>query len=395
MGHAKSETRKRSDEMGDNQLLRKFRELKSLSGTHSPSIDVLIKELDIRIKVDACFLSNPYATDLFLEHFYEDFVSKTTFRDLLEHYPPQNKDISKRLSQYLKVSPENIFIGNGAIEIIQAILHNFVKGRISIPLPTFSSYYEFVRKDTTEVFHFQLREEDDFRLNAHEYLRFVRDNRINNVVLINPNNPDGSYVSQSDLVYLLTELKDIDNFILDESFIHFAFEDDEYNFIDLSELIYSFPNLTIIKSMSKDFGIAGIRSGYALTRPEYVSSLLDNGYLWNVNGFSSYFFKLYVQEGFQKRYEQCRKEYIRHTQKFYSDLSRIQGLRVYPSKANFFLMKTPEGYDSTEYMLTLLDRYGLYVRDCSDKLGLGGNYIRVASRREEENTYMIECFAGL
>ena len=191
----------------------KILELKAESGSHSPSIATLLHEIpDLNVEVDACFLSNPYATDLFMEYLQVDLIDSGKLRDVLEFYPPQIKDIRKHISTATKVSAENIFVGNGAIEVIQAVLHKFVSKRICIILPTFSSYYEFVNDDT-EVFYYNLQKEDNFRLDVSKYLSFIKKNKINNVVLINPNNPNGNYLSITELRQLIEGLSELDNVI--------------------------------------------------------------------------------------------------------------------------------------------------------------------------------------
>ena len=123
----------------------KIQALKNLSGSHSPSIETILREIpEIKIKIDACFLSNPYATELFLNNFKNDLILNGKLRSILEYYPPQNREISKGLSNILDINASKLFIGNGAIEIIQAVIHSFCKKKICVIIPTFSSYYEFV-----------------------------------------------------------------------------------------------------------------------------------------------------------------------------------------------------------------------------------------------------------
>ena len=136
--------------------------LKSKSGTHSPSIANIKEHIpDLKFKVDACFLSNPYATDLFISYLDKEIIQTNKFRDLLEFYPSQMGVIANKLSSVLDVSSDNIFVGNGAIEAIQAVIHRFVKKKILINIPTFSSYYEFVRDDV-EVVYNNLLPENNF-----------------------------------------------------------------------------------------------------------------------------------------------------------------------------------------------------------------------------------------
>src|SRR5262249_26292335 len=149
-----------------------------------------------------------------------------------------------------------------------------------VNLPTFSPYYEFARRDTQVLFNV-LHKEEDFEFNPAAYLEMVHRERPDTVVLINPNNPDGGYVPHAVLVELLEQLRCVSNMIVDESFHHFAWEGDDYSYSSVAEEVRRFPNLIVGKSMSKDFGVAGIRAGYAVMAPDRVRTLLDNGYLWN------------------------------------------------------------------------------------------------------------------
>ncbi len=369
----------------NNSVFERIKALRGQSGSHSPSVATILKEIpEIKLEIDACFLSNPYATDLFLEHLDQDLVRTGKLRDVLEYYPPQNRDVGKHISRAINVSPENIFVGNGAIEVIQAVLHSFVGGKLCVIIPTFSSYYEFVMPGTEVVFY-KLKKESTFRFDAEDYLSFIRDNKVDSAVIINPNNPDGGYINRETLEHLLRNMGGLANVILDESFVDFAYEDEALSRVSLQGYINRYPNLTIIKSMSKDFGIAGIRAGYGIMAEDRVRRLLSNGYLWNVSGLADYFFRLYGDPGFLELYETARKKYIRHTIDFIGELSKRKGLKVYPSKANFALLELPAGTSSFDFSMRLLIEKGIYVRDCSDKIGLDGQFVRIASRTAEQN----------
>ncbi len=297
--------RKASGRIGLNPrelaLVERIKRLKKEAGSHSPSAWTLAKLVpELRLKVDACFLSNPYATKLFLMHFQREVIRPRKLRALLELYPSQNRVIASKLGRVLELPPDSIFVGNGAAEIIQAILHRFTHDKILVNLPTFSPYYEFAQPDTQVVYNV-LRKEDDFHFDCGEYLDLVRREQPDTVVLINPNNPDGGYISRSVMRELLGELRSVPNVIVDESFIHFACEGSDYTYRSVADLVSRFPNLTVVKSMSKDFGVAGIRAGYAVMAPGRVRTLLENGYLWNSSGLAEYFFDLYSRPDFQAR----------------------------------------------------------------------------------------------
>jgi histidinol-phosphate/aromatic aminotransferase/cobyric acid decarboxylase-like protein len=367
----------------------KFHDLKTKSGSHSPSIKSILKEIpEIKLKTDACFLSNPYATDLFLKYLKSDYPTYDDLRDVLEFYPPQNAEIAKSISSTLNLSPKNVFVGNGAIEIISASIKQFCSKKILVPIPTFSSYYEFINEDQ-EVFYHELLEKDDYQIDVNKLISDINCHNIDSIVLINPNNPNGHYLSRNEIIAILDKCKNLSSVILDESFVHFAYEDDNLELTNYYDLIDSYDNLIIIKSMSKDFGIAGIRAGYGIMSEKRVNHLLKSDYLWNISGLASYFFDLYSLKSFRDEYEVVRKKYIMNTLMFKTELNQISGIRVFPSKANFFLIKV-DADKNGDFGLRLLINHGVYIRDCSDKIGLkGSGYYRIASRSFEENIKII------
>ena len=372
-----------------------LKQLKDPAGTHSPSIFTLAEKIpDLHIKIDACFLSNPYATDLFLDYLKRELIDTGKMRDILEFYPSQNAVIAEILASCLHISPENIFIGNGAIEIIQAVLHRYAGKKIIVNIPTFSSYYEFATSGT-EVVYYQLSKDNDYALNIEHYCEFVHNQSPDTVVLINPNNPDGGYLSFETMKYLLDKFSSVPTVIVDESFIHFAFEDDNYSLRSVAELVQEYPNIVVVKSMSKDFGIAGVRAGYAVMKNDRVKELLQNGFLWNSSGLAEYFFRLYVREDFLSEYEKVRVRYIKETQIFFSQLKSISGIKLYPSLANFGLVEICDGSSAADFVSKLLIAHGIYTRNCSDKIGLDGEFVRIASRKLEENTVILTAIRDL
>lgn len=369
-----------------------IKNLKNAAGSHSPSLFTIKKAIpSLEVKVDACFLSNPYATELFLKYFKKELLDTGDLRDILEFYPSQNRVIAKSLSKGINIGFENIFIGNGAIEIIQTIIQRYAKKKVVINIPTFSSYYEFVNKNVEVVFN-RLRKENQFQIQIEEYISLVNKEQPDTVVLINPNNPDGGYLDHSKIRHILEELSQVETIILDESFIHFAYENEAFELKTASDLIYEYPNLVIVKSMSKDFGIAGIRAGYAIMSSERVNELLDNGFLWNSNGLSEYFFRLYTDKTFMNEYEKVRVKYIKETQNFIDALKKISNIKVFTSKANFVLIEILTGQSSDDFVFNMLVNHGIYLRTCSDKIGLKGEFIRLASRTKKENRIIIEAF---
>ena len=147
--------------------------------------------------------------------------------------------------------------------------------------------------------------------------------------------------------------------------------------------------------MSKDFGIAGIRCGYGIMNSDKVKKLLSNGYLWNSNGLSEYFFRLLINDNFYSKYEKLRKKYIEEVKYFGQELKYINEIKVYPSNANFMLIELLDGSTAENFVSKMLIKYGIYLRNCNDKIGLDGEFIRLASRSRSENRIIIKSISDI
>lgn len=376
----------------EKSLLATLRAIKAESGSHSPSLYTLRDRLpELTINVDACFLSNPYATDLFIDRLTSDLLNTGELRKVLEFYPSQNHHVAGLLEPVIGVAKEQIFVCNGANEAIQAALHRFAGTRIGVILPTFSPYYEYLRPDQ-EVFYYRLSRDSDFALDVNDFLEFVLSNDIDTVCLINPNNPNGGYVPTASMRKLLDAFAHLRLIILDESFVDFAYEDEQRNRLSLAAEAAGTPNVMLVKSMSKDFGIAGVRAGYAVMRSDRLKALLSNGYLWNIGGLAEFFFRVFADDDFQTKYAEARLRYLDEATEFFGGLKNLDQLRTYSTKANFCLVELDPSLPVDIIAPLLLIRHGVYVRDCSDKIGLDdGSYIRIASRKRSENEIMLKA----
>lgn len=362
--------------MNKKDLKRKLFNLKEKSGTHSPSFQEIKSLIGQEVEIiDSCFLTNPYATELFCKNLKKDLIDSGEMFERIYLYQPQTKLSSEIVANRFGLEAKNTIVGNGAIEIIQSVLQFFVRGKLLVMLPTFSSYYEYVSDETEVVFSNIIQ--------VSEIISKVKKEKINNVVVINPNNPTGNLYVKDEMIKLCEGLRHIDNLIVDESFIHYS--DKRGQKINSCEnLIEEFENLVIIKSMAKDYGLAGVRCGYGVMNETKVEKLYQSGYLWNTNVLSSYFYEQLKSDEFCKEYEKCRLKYLSDFEEFVDKLSSISDITVLPSSANFVLIDLGE-IDSFDFTNTLLADTGVYVRSCHDKLGIGGNFIRVAGLDRERN----------
>ena len=376
----------------EREILSKIEQLSAKSGSHSPSLATIQLTIpEIEVDIDACYLSNPLATDLFWSHFNADLLADPDhFKRMLEAYPSQNRAIAERLSGSLGIDSNRLFITNGATEAIQAVLHNYTS-HIHISIPTFSPYYEFAVHGT-QVTKYELDPANNFAVDPNDYVRSVLQSKADTAVLISPNNPDGYVIPDSDLDFILSKLKGLKTIIVDESFIHFADRPTPNDQLPtLAGITEKYNNITIVKSMSKDFGIAGIRAGYAIMNPERVTQLLNHGYLWNTSGIAEYFFGLFDRPEFLIEYRQKLATYKTYIDKFTQTTSAFDFVQPFDTSANFQLMQMPTGISAEVVAGLLLVRHGIYARSCGDKIGLNGQFLRVAIRTESENTKILSA----
>jgi histidinol-phosphate/aromatic aminotransferase/cobyric acid decarboxylase-like protein len=356
-----------------------FLRLKQEAGSHSPSIHRLLKEFpEVTMQVDACFLCNPYAYDIFMKR-----LKETNLEKYVKFYPPQNEEVAENISKFRSIPKENILVGNGAIEIIEN-LFKFVSGKnIVLSLPTFSTYYE-VGQVENKILPYYLVKHNDFDIDVDDLYDFFKGHYGDILIIVNPNNPTGTLIKADDIIRLHQKMDPQKLLVVDESFIDFSSQENS-----IEKYAAQNDNIIIIRSMSKDFGIAGLRVGYAVMTSELRQKYMKSGFLWNSNGLAYYFTTLLADKEFQKEYKKAKSTYNSARDDFFAELQKIPGLKVYPSQANFFMLETEE--DAGLLFTKLLYTYGIYTRILNDKWGLDGNYIRIASKDRKENRKMLHA----
>ena len=351
--------------------IEKLIELKNKAGTHSPSIEEIKKVLSYNpVKHDFCFLSNPYATELVIK----EIEGKIDLFNLLEQYPANNEFVCKNISILEGLNYKNMVVGNGAIEAISWVARESKNNKILINAPTFSSYYEFY-----ENYHL----ETNNLMTAKEILNSAENNNCNDILIIYPNNPDGSYMDLDELKILINQEKY--RIILDESFSHFLPNYKEYrDFIKNSNK----ENFILIKSLSKDFGVAGARLGFLYSNNKEILKSSKKYTTWNLNNLAVLISKVISTKEFGNEYEKVRCKFNNERDEFYKELLKVDDIEVKKSGANFFLIKSNKF--SQKFVFTMLVKYGLYVRTMVDKIGLDEKSIRVASRKKSENDFFLK-----
>ena len=330
---------------------------------------------------DYCYLVNPYFPTRRMQDEME-----SNFDILMRQYPSGMEVNSLLAAKCFQLHEEHVVLGNGAAELIKGLLEE-LNGSLGIIRPTFEEYAnrwdsECVVYDCTQ---------DDFTYSAQQLIIFFSEHPVDTLVLINPDNPSGYYMEQSEIETLLQWCKEQNkNLIMDESFLDFA---DEENASLLSENILSEnPNLYVVKSISKSYGVPGLRLGImASGNADMIDALKKRVSIWNINSMAEFFMQ--ILDKYKADYENSLREIKAERKCFFESLSQIKSLKVYPSQANYFMCELLDGHTSKEFAGKLLKK-NILIKDLTGKIKNGRQYIRLAIRSNTENKQLVEILKG-
>jgi histidinol-phosphate aminotransferase len=338
-------------------------ELKNMPvGTHGgPDYsEIQALELDIDRILDFSVCCNPYPPPPSV---------RASLRSLnINSYPdPQSGELRSLLSQKLAISMDRILVGNGTTELIRLIGSAYfnIREKVLIVTPTYGEYEIAGRIAGAEILEYRWEWQKSDSVNIKELREAIGRCHPKAVFLCNPNNPTGYYLGREEIASLVSNLDD-GLLILDEAYINFV--DRPWSSLPLLNRA----GIIILRSMTKDYGLAGLRLGYALAGEDIIHTLSRVCPPWNVNSAAQ---KAGIAVLEAEDYLKQSQNRIRTAQQFLiKELSRL-GLTPLPSETNFFLVKAPGGGKS--FRKTLL-RQGFLVRDCSS-FGLS-EYVRIAPR---------------
>lgn len=338
--------------------------------------------------LDYCYLVNPY----FPPQRMKDEI-KANFDSLLADYPSGMGVNALLAAKNFGVQPENIVVGNGAAELIKSLMAELPMP-YGVIRPTFEEYPNR-RADAPVVFQ---ADNPDFSYTADDLIEFFGNSenaktadgqRIKSLIVINPDNPSGNFIPQEDALRLADWAEDQGiTLVLDESFIDFA--QGTSNSLLLQEVLDAHPHLFIMKSISKSYGVAGLRLGVlASADVQAIARFKKDVSIWNINSFAEFYMQ--IEEKYKKDYA-CALEKIKAVrEKFISDLNAISYLRVIPSQANFVTAEVLAPHTAQELTIACLER-DLIIKDLSGKTGFDGKqYIRLAVRSTEDNERLLQA----
>lgn len=332
---------------------------------------------------DFCYLVNPY----FPPQRLLDEI-KASFDTIIREYPSGMSVNSLLAAKNFNVHQDNIVVGNGAAELIKDLMENIV-GNVGVARPTFEEYPN--RRDAEKVVWFT-PDNDDFHYSAADLMDFYADKEIAALLLINPDNPSGNYIAQDEVMRLVVWTKQRGIMLVyDESFMDFA--DDNYTLMR-QDFMVQYPHVVIIKSISKSYGVPGLRLGVlASGNVELVRGVKKGVAIWNINSFAEFYMQIY--EKYANDYAVACRLFKEERELFRQGLSRISYLRVVPSEANYFLCEVTSQYSSRELAIRLMKDYNILIKDCSSKKAFDGrNYIRLAIRDRADDQMLVDALAS-
>jgi len=336
------------------------------------------------------FIDHAYLYNLHFppERFFE--LLKSQIHELVLNYPVAQGTLASWVGDLIDQPPERIVVGNGAAELIK-IVSGHVAKKLIVPVPSFNEYANAAPEGC--VVEFPL-ETPSFQLDVDKFAAEALRCKADVAIVVSPNNPTSLLVPKADLVRLVTKLAEHDcMLIVDESFIDFASNRDQET---LERDIALYPNLTISKSMSKAYGICGLRIGYMLTANAVFAEKVRSGiHIWNLNGFAETFLKMAPEyrEEFESSCSQVRKD----RDQLYQDLCTIDGMVVYKPDANFIFCRLPDHTPTgPEVAKTLFVDHNIYIKHCEGKsMPESDRYVRIASRTPAENTTIVAALSDI
>lgn len=336
--------------------------------------------------LDFCYLVNPYYPNRRLKE-----EMKANFDVLLSEYPSGMKVNAQLAARYVNIDPEQIVVGNGAAELIHHYIY-LSPLKTGVILPTFEEYPNRFKEEQLVYF---IPDNSDFGYTAEDLITFYTQNPIEQLLLINPDNPSGNILDKDGLQRLIRWTKENGiRLLVDESFLDFADEDQQYSLFD-TELLNSNEHLIVVKSISKSYGVPGLRLGFlASGNKALIQKLKQEISIWNINSFAEFYMQIFIK--YQNDYQKACHSFRQERERFFTNLSTVSFLRVIPSAANYFLCEVTNGYTAEDICNQLLNRNNILLKNCKTKAGFKNKeYVRIAIRNKQDNDYLTQALKGI
>ncbi|MBR5673190.1 MAG: aminotransferase class I/II-fold pyridoxal phosphate-dependent enzyme [Muribaculaceae bacterium] len=339
--------------------------------------------------LDFCYLVNPFFPT---KRMREEM--RANFDVLLTQYPSGMAINSLLAGKYFGISSQYIVVGNGAAELIKSLMSHLMDNgsKIGVVYPTFEEYPNRLTKDAIVPF---FPDNEDLHYTADDLKSFFGSKDIKALLMINPDNPSGNFIPREDVLSLADWCAEREiSLLVDESFVDFSDDGPTNSLLDDS-ILETHPQLLVMKSISKSYGVPGLRLGVlAGVNTDLLDKMKKDVAIWNINSFAEFYMQIFNK--YESFYKVACQEFVNERDRFAKQLSLIPYLRVIPTQANFFLCQVISKYTSHQLTVLLLKDYNILIKNCDSKTGLEGkNYIRIAIRDQRDNDILVEALKRL
>lgn len=329
--------------------------------------------------LDFCYLVNPYFPNKKLID-----EMKANFETLLTQYPSGMQVNSLVAAKNFGLKQDQIIVGNGAAELIKSLMEGII-GKVGVLHPSFEEYANRKNKDELVAF---VPDNVDYTYTADDLMEFYDNKDIETLLIINPDNPSGNYIKKADVLRICqwAKVRKI-RLVVDESFVDFVDVEEDRSLLE-QELLNENPHLFVVKSISKSYGVPGLRLGIiASGDKEKIAAMKKDVAIWNINSFAEFYMQIY--EKYKSAYTAALQTFYSTRADFIDKLGEISFLRVIPSQANYVLCEVKSPYTSRRLTSMLLED-NILIKDLSEKTGFEGKqYVRIAVRNEADNQALI------
>jgi len=343
---------------------------------HNPSFFSLSRSLkNPKLQlIDFCVPCNPYFPTVGMFREWGDKLES-----LLKFYPTDSRLVGDELAKLLGLDPKTLVLANGSTELISWVDHLFIKDSLATPVPTFGRWTDQPRETGKRVDLFHQTVDEDFRFDVDKFIRFVRESGSRTAAICNPNNPTGIYIPRTEIIRLLDALADLDLVVVDESFIDFVEAEAKPSVADEAAVR---SNVLVLKSLGKNFGLHGVRFGYAVANEKLALKLRTALPRWNLNAVAETI--IFSLKDHWAEYQSSLRQIFNDRRDMEKNLREVDGIRVFPSQGNFLLLQLPDGASGVECRNHLLTEHGVFIRECGNKVGIDASYLRAVVRRPDE-----------
>ena len=313
--------------------------------------------------------------------------------DCVEHYPDPNHEwLLEDIAESVGLSAENIVVGNGSTELIYLFCELFLDNQTEaiLPVPFFSEYKAAIRRFDAKMVFLQCTPEQGFHPDLKELERLITE-KTRIIFICNPNSPTGVLYKKEDLLKIVKFAAERDVFVfVDEDYIDFVANEKQYT---MAKYVNYYNNLFVLRSLTKFFGLAGVRVGFGIGSPDLIKVLKNTKMPWSVNSLAMFATSAAVQDA--KYIKESRNLISKSRTEMVKLFNAIPWLKVYPSQTNFLLVEITRDDLTSTKLKEELAKQGLLIRDCKDFDGLDDKFFRVAVRVPEENKKLVDQIKSL